>query len=159
MRISYELVEFYQKKENSSFDTQYEINLNGITEIFELNARIGVKIFKRQEWESQMGKENVYWSNSITCRLDFDKIKASGCVPVLRTRRQGDYIRPLGMKGRKKLQDFFVDEKIHRHLRNKTPILCLGAEVIWVIGSRISENYKVRDDTERIILLEYSSKT
>jgi tRNA(Ile)-lysidine synthase len=90
--------------------------------------------------------------------LSLDKILESGRNPVLRTRRQGDYIVPLGMQGRKKLQDFFVDEKYSRAERDCVPILCLGPEVLWVVGGRISENYKVEDRTERIILLEYSTK-
>ena len=89
--------------------------------------------------------------------MSLDKILDSGCDPVVRTRRQGDYIIPLGMHGRKKLQDFFVDGKYSREDRDRIPILCLGSEVIWVDG-RISENYKVEDCTERIILLEYSTE-
>ena len=86
-----------------------------------------------------------------------DKIEACGCVPILRTRKQGDYIVPFGMTGRKKLQDFFVDGKIDRVERDKIPLLCLGSEVVWVVGNRINEHYKVEKNTERIIILEFSS--
>ncbi len=158
MGISYGVVNFYKKKGNRKADhIEYEINLDGITEVFELKACIRVKILRRQDWENSKEEDKI-GNNSIACRLSLDKIKASGCVLLLRTRKQGDYICPLGMKGRKKLQNFFVDEKINRQDRDRTPILCLGSEVIWVVGSRINENYKVEDDTESIILLEYSSK-
>ncbi|HML36544.1 MAG TPA: tRNA lysidine(34) synthetase TilS, partial [Bacillota bacterium] len=153
MKISYDAAEFYKKEELRSLNFEYEINVEGITEIPELNAGIGVKILRRQDWLN--GKENNGNNGDVSgnskgqkngngpWRLSFDKIEASGRRPVLRTRRQGDYIVPLGMKGRKKLQDFFVDEKYVREERDRIPLLCLGPEVIWVAGGRISENYKV----------------
>ncbi|HVI41044.1 MAG TPA: tRNA lysidine(34) synthetase TilS [Anaerovoracaceae bacterium] len=159
MGISYEIVDFYKKRDKKSINIEYKINMEGFTEISELNARIGVKILRRRDWERLNIKEKKFNNGSSTCRLSLNKIEASGCDLVLRTRRQGDYIVPLGMQGRKKLQDFFVDEKYTREERDQIPILCLGSEVIWVVGSRINENYKVEDDTGRIILLEYSTKT
>jgi tRNA(Ile)-lysidine synthase len=158
MEISYDTVELYKKEDKQRFDFEYILNLAGDTDISELNARIGVKILTRHDWENLEWKEQRSGNERSICRLSYDKIAESGCVPVLRTRRPGDYIVPLGMTGRKKLQDFFVDEKRAREERDRTPILCLGSEVIWVAGGRINENYKVKDDTERIILLEYSTK-
>jgi tRNA(Ile)-lysidine synthase len=158
MGISYNTVEFYKKRDKKRINIEYEINIEGITEISELNARIGVKILRRQDWDSLGEEEKKLRSGSSICKLSFDKIAASEYNLVLRTRRQGDYIVPLGMQGRKKLQDFFVDEKYSREERDHIPILCLGSEVIWVTGSRISDNYKVEDHTERIILLEYSTE-
>ena len=158
MRISYDLVEFYKKEDRENFEFQYEINIDGIMEIPELNSAIRVKILRKLDWECENEKEERIEKGIKTCRLSYDKIQACGCRPVIRTRRQGDYIRPLGMKGRKKLQDFFVDGKYPGEERDRMPLLCLGSEVIWVIGSRISENYKVEDDTERIIVLEFSSE-
>jgi tRNA(Ile)-lysidine synthase len=99
------------------------------------------------------------------CSLSLDKIEAAagaaGRRPVLRTRRPGDYIVPLGMTGRKKLQDFLVDEKCPAAERDRIPLLCLGREVLWAIGpatGRISEHFKVEDSAQRIISLEYSMK-
>ncbi|MDD3167879.1 MAG: tRNA lysidine(34) synthetase TilS [Eubacteriales bacterium] len=158
MGISYDTVEFYKKMEKHRFSFEYPLNLEGLTEISELNARIGVKILRRRDWETLGEKERIFQNGGNACRLSFDKIAESGCNPVLRTRRQGDYIVPLGMQGRKKLQDFFVDEKRAREERDRIPVLCLGSEVIWVAGGRINDNYKVQDDTERIIILEYSTK-
>ena len=156
MGISYGSVEFYRKSDKGSLNFEYELNMDGITEISELNARIGVKILRRQDWENLEEKEKKLLNGSVSCRLSLDKILKSGRNPVLRTRKPGDYIVPLGMQGRKKLQDFFVDEKYSREERDRLPVLCLGSEAVWVAGGRISENYKVDDGTERIITLEYS---
>ena len=180
MRISYGMTEFYKKTEPQSIEFEYEININmeGVTEIPELNAEIGVRILRRQDWP-EFGRQDFQKKGSgrpergieklaggkAVCHLSLDKIKATaetdGRRPVLRTRRQGDYIVPLGMPGRKKLQDFFVDEKYPAEERDRTPLLCMGQEVLWAVwpsGGRVSENFKVEDDTERIISLEYSTK-
>lgn len=88
----------------------------------------------------------------------------------IRTRRQGDWMTPLGMNGRKKLQDMFVDEKVYKECRDKVPMVCIGDEAIWIIGDdvsnyktgmkrgRISENYKLDNETKDIVLLEYLDK-
>jgi tRNA(Ile)-lysidine synthase len=67
----------------------------------------------------------------------------------------GDYIVPFGMKGTKKLQDFFVDEKIKKEERGRIPLVCLGQEVLWVVGRRINENYKVTEKTKEAIYIEF----
>ncbi len=159
MKINYGFAEFYKKEkiEKESFEYEIDINKDSNIEICELNARIGVKILRRQDWENVRETENYLKKNSFGCSLSLDKIEACGCVPILRTRKQGDYIVPFGMTGRKKLQDFFVDGKIDRVERDKIPLLCLGPEVVWVVGNRINENYKVEKSTERIIILEISS--
>jgi tRNA(Ile)-lysidine synthase len=158
MGITYETVEFYRKNRRNSLDFEHGLNMDGITEIPELNAEIRVRILRRKDWENLNEKEKELPKDNKTCRLSLDKILESRQNPVLRTRRPGDYIVPLGMRGRKKLQDFFVDEKYVRETRDRIPVLCLGSETLWVVGGRISENYKVEDSTERIILLEYSTK-
>jgi tRNA(Ile)-lysidine synthase len=56
----------------------------------------------------------------------------------LRTRREGDWISPLGMRGKKSLSDYLTDRKIDRPLRDRLPLLAAGAEVLWVVGVGIS---------------------
>ena len=157
MRISYDMAEFYKKEEDQERFIEYQININGVTEIHELNCQLEVRLLKRKQWENGE-TESKKITGSYSCYLSYDEIEKSGFKLVLRTRRKGDYISPLGMKGRKKLQDFFVDEKIKKEERNAIPLLCLGTEIIWVLGIRLSENYKIMDETTHILLLEYSTK-
>jgi tRNA(Ile)-lysidine synthase len=56
----------------------------------------------------------------------------------VRTFRPGDRIQPLGMSGRKKVKDLFIDEKIPAARRTLTPLLFCGSELIWVVGLRTS---------------------
>lgn len=73
----------------------------------------------------------------------------------IRTKRQGDAFRPLGMRGSKKLQDFFVDEKISRLERQEIPLLTVDEEIAWVVGRRISDTFKVTDDTQDILQVNF----
>ena len=78
--------------------------------------------------------------------------EALGAAPFLRTWQEGDRFQPLGMTGEKKLQDFFVDEKVPRRQRSQVPVLCASdGRIAWVIGYRIAEPFKVTQSTQRIL--------
>lgn len=77
---------------------------------------------------------------------------------TLRNWREGDSFVPLGMSGRKKISDFFVDEKIPLQEKHRIPILLTaGGEVIWVCGMRLDDRFKITPATRRVLKLEYSS--
>ncbi len=63
----------------------------------------------------------------------------------------GDYFYPLGMEGRKKLSKFFKDEKFDAIAKEEQWLLCSGNEVVWVIGKRPDERFKVTKDTQEIL--------
>ena len=73
---------------------------------------------------------------------------------TVRTRRRGDRFTPLGMKQSVKLQDFFVNSKVPRPEREQLPLVLSGDEIIWVVGHRINDHFKVRENTRRTIRLE-----
>lgn len=83
--------------------------------------------------------------------LDYDKLS----LPLLvRNRRPGDRFRPLGMKGSKKLKDFFIDIKLPLDERDKVPILVSGGQIVWIVGHRIDERFKVTGETKRFALIK-----
>jgi len=83
--------------------------------------------------------------------IDVERIK----LPlVVRARKSGDLFYPFGFGKRKKLQDFFVDEKIPRDERDSVPIVLTGNDVVWIVGYRADERFKVTDDTKKIVILE-----
>ncbi len=83
--------------------------------------------------------------------LDFDKLK----FPlILRKWQKGDYFFPLGMNKRKKLSDFFIDEKISIIEKEKLFLLCSGNDIIWISGKRIDNRYAITDKTENIYQIE-----
>jgi len=67
---------------------------------------------------------------------------------LLRKWEAGDYFHPLGMKGRrKKIQDLFTDLKLSRFEKDNTWILQIAGQIAWVVGHRIDENFKMREDS------------
>jgi len=70
---------------------------------------------------------------------------------TLRTFKAGDRFIPLGMKGRKKLKDFFVDLKVPLEQRHSTPILCCDDTLVWVCGFRIDDRFKVTAETKNVV--------
>ena len=85
--------------------------------------------------------------NQYTKWFDCGKIKG---MPVVRSRQTGDYITLAD--GRKKtVRRFMIDEKIPREQRDSVPLLADGSHVMWIIGYRISEYYKIGPDTVRVL--------
>lgn len=73
---------------------------------------------------------------------------------TVRNRRPGDRFRPLGLSGRKKLQDFFVDRKVPRERRDFIPVVAdqLG-RIVWVAGQAVAEEFRVTDPAQAVIIL------
>ena len=63
---------------------------------------------------------------------------------LLRSRRPGDRIRPLGLGGAVKLQDLFVDAKVPRPLRDRIPVVACRDQIVWIPGYRVAEGWEVR---------------
>ncbi|MDD4503893.1 MAG: tRNA lysidine(34) synthetase TilS [Clostridiaceae bacterium] len=74
---------------------------------------------------------------------------------VLRCRQTGDMFAPIGMKGTKKLKDYLIDEKVPREERDALELIADGNEIIWIVGGRLSEKYKVTDETSETVLIKY----
>ncbi|MHC1724524.1 MAG: tRNA lysidine(34) synthetase TilS [Syntrophobacteraceae bacterium] len=69
----------------------------------------------------------------------------------LRTWKPGDRFCPLGMKGTKKLQDFFVDSRVPKEERQRTALLCDSEKICWVAGLRMDDRVKVTAETTSIV--------
>lgn len=76
----------------------------------------------------------------------FDEARLKGPLAI-RQWRPGDSFQPLGMHGSKKLQDYFVDAKVPRRLRDGIPILVCDDQIAWVVGQRIDDRFKITDDS------------
>ena len=70
---------------------------------------------------------------------------------ILRPRVPGDYFYPLGMTGRKKLQDFFVDEKVSRNERDRIPLLAAPGGILWVVGRRQDRRFAANPKSKRTL--------
>jgi tRNA(Ile)-lysidine synthase len=142
-----------QKEKGQKFDFCYPVNSPGLIELPELNAALRVKIIKANTEEGELLRRKTFPRDPFHVYIEYDKDVFS-CLE-LRTRSTGDYLTPLGMKGTKKLQDFFVDEKIPFGDRDKIPLLCFGREVLWVVGYRINDRFKIKINDRDAVSLEY----
>ena len=74
---------------------------------------------------------------------------------VVRSWRPGDVVRPLGLGGHKKLQDFFVDRKVARRERRKVPIVADKSKgIVWVVGHTVAEDFRVSAETAGMLILK-----
>lgn len=125
-------------------DYQYTLDIPGRCFVPELGVDFVCEVIPRNELK-QIRR------NPFIGQFDFDKIKET---LIIRNRRPGDRFKPLGLKGIKKLKDFFIDEKVPVYLRNKVPLVVSGEDIIWVVGYRINHDYKIADSTKKILTIK-----
>jgi tRNA(Ile)-lysidine synthase len=91
-------------------------------------------------------------TNSTVAQLDFDLL----IFPLkMRSWQHGDFFQPLGLKFKKKLSDFFIEQKISLNHKKDIAILENGnGDIIWISGLRISEAYKISPNTKKVFILE-----
>jgi tRNA(Ile)-lysidine synthase len=101
-------------------------------------------------------KENFFLkkTNKIA-QLDLDKIT----FPIVyRKHENGEKFIPLGMKNKKKISDFLIDQKISSKDKENIRILESNNEIIWIIGKRISDKFKVSEFSKNILEIEFAEK-
>lgn len=130
-----------EKKQDIFIDLVKE----GDYEISDNKGKIKLSIIDKNEYLKIV--ENMY-----TKCFDYDKIKDT---LHLRTRKEGDIIQINPNGNTKKIKSYFIDEKIPSKERDKVLLVARDNHVIWVIGHRKSEAFKVTEETKKIILLEY----
>ena len=74
---------------------------------------------------------------------------------VVRKWEKGDYFYPFGMTGKKKLSKYFKDEKIDVISKQKQWLLCTGDDIVWVIGKRADNRFKVKAETKKIVKITW----
>ncbi len=79
---------------------------------------------------------------------------------IIRSWLPGDVFVPLGMKGKKKLSDFFGEQKLATEEKNSIPIIENGGTIVWVAGKRLDERFKLTNSTKTVyqLTIQYNGK-
>lgn len=93
-------------------------------------------------------KNMIIPQNGYTKWFDYDKIKNT---VLIRTRLKGDYIEFDATASKKKIKSLFIDDKVPKEKRDYLPLIADGSHIMWVVGGRISEGYKISGDTKLIL--------
>ncbi len=119
------------------------LNVPGTTRYGGLLLETDVITVHEMEWHDLLLGQSPY------CQyFDYEQL----CFPLrLRFRQPGDKFQALGMKGKKRLKEFFIDRKVPRHKRHIIPILADRAGIVWVAGYSIDERVKLRVGTNTIL--------
>ena len=127
--------------------TEHELNVPGEIIIQEQGIII----------EAEIIDEEIETDGRSTAIFDLQTLS----LPLkVRARQEGDFFYPRGLGKKKKLQDFFVDEKVRRDMRDAVPIVMSGNDIIWIAGYRDDERVKPSEKTGKILKLIISnSKT
>lgn len=121
----------------------------GETAVPALGIRIKAETEKRES-EREKKEETGKGRKKFFAVLDADRIEGP---LVLRTRRPGDRISPVGMKGTKKLQDLLVDAKVPRDARDRVPVVADARGIVWVVGLRLDRRAAAVPETARPLAL------
>lgn len=117
-----------------------EIVIDAVTKQVEVGGRtISFAVRKRADFTLRR--------EASVASLDMSKLQ----FPlVLRTWKNGDSFVPFGMKGRKKISDFLIDEKIPLSKKSQVQVLVSNDEIVWVVGLRISQIFAIDEGTEEV---------
>ena len=141
--ISARHLNFYKVKKT---EKDQPLIFPGIVESRKFGIRLDSEVIKRKNL-----KEKPYSKDEMTAFLDWDKLKPPF---ILRNPRTGDRFRPQGMKGTKSLKDFLTDLKVPRYEKERVRVLTSKGEIVWILGYRIGDEFKVRKTTENILKIE-----
>jgi tRNA(Ile)-lysidine synthase len=123
-------------------EQEYELTIPGDVAAVDFGVRVRADIIDPADGTIQTPGEAI---------LDAD---ATGSLLRIRSWRPGDRIRPLGMKGKRKVQDLLVDQKVPRWERGRIPLIVdAHGRILWVVGQRISEEARITERTKRAVRL------
>lgn len=111
-----------------------------------VGGELDLKIVSKEKFHLQK-KENI-------AQLDLRHIE----YPLLlRKWKQGDYFYPLGMRKKKKLARFFIDQKLPKNQKENIWVLESNKKIIWIVGMRIDDRFKVVDSTKQILFISVTN--
>lgn len=142
-------IQMRKEDENMFEDEEDEYEIRNVAAFFNLHISFMAEIFDSNNF-------TIVKDKSVCC-VDYKKLT----FPLtLRKWKQADYFCPFGMKGRKKLSDFFVDQKFSLFEKENTWVLTDGkcGDIIWVVGHRTDNRFRIDEQTKQILRISYSKQ-
>ena len=143
-KTSYEDFIIEKRKSVEQGDFLFKIKHEGFTYIDELQLSLNLRILPIEEIKTDIKGKFVKY-------FDYDKIVGD---LYIRNRRNGDRFIPYGMKGSKKIKNYFIDEKIPKEKRDSIPLITDEENILWVVGYRTSDIFKITKDTKNVLVIE-----
>jgi tRNA(Ile)-lysidine synthase len=119
--------------------------------------QVEIKIGERKQFEGKSVSISMFNSNKLsfynTLKKEYiskDNINSSF---ILRRWKDGDRFYPLGMKNSKKLSDFLTEQKVRSSEKKEQLVLTNAGKIVWVVGIRIDERYKISAETKKVLEL------
>ncbi len=131
-----------EKTPRKQIPFEYVVEVPGTVQIREKNVTIEAALIR---------KSRVDFENKNTVYLDWDKIKRPLMV---RNRRDGDWFQPLGMTGRQKIKNFFIDHKIPAAKRDDVLLMVDGISVIAIENIHVNERVKITGETKKVLRMK-----
>ena len=150
-----------QEPEKEEFEKRLKVPGRVLLGFF--GTQLNLDILENEFYGTEPGAPGVsfsgVWQKIINGRqiimkemFDADKIDCDRIS--IRNRRQGDKYHPIGLGHNKDIKAIMIDEKIPVALRSRIPLLINGDDIMWMMGYRINEKYKITDETRKILKVE-----
>ena len=135
-------------EENTSF--QINENTTKISNPLKLKFKTIDIPFDTKNHETKILNELIFDDNN-TISIDYNKIK----FPLtIRKKQKGDFFFPIGLNGKKKVSKYYKDEKMSLSEKENTWLLCSENNIIWVIGKRLDDRFKVSKYSSKILKIK-----
>ncbi len=161
---SYGTIVIQKQGQIKSEKYEYVLRLSCDVQFETLNCIIRSEIFNGNKEQSDYYLDNYLneKTGKIIKLFDFDKIQNKlnedhNSQLVVRNRRDGDIFKPHNSRGTKKLKEYFIDNKIPKDQRDSFPLIAINKEIIWIIGNKTSDKYKVTDNTNSVLMINFES--
>ena len=140
-RIVRERQGLFLSKKPMNLKEQLLININDTVLTYPISIKLSIRDFK----------DFKLIKNSRLAALDYSKLH----FPlIIRKWQKGDIFTPMGMKGKKKISDFLIDEKFSTYQKENTWVICSLGTIVCIVGHRINDEFKLVPETEKVYLVE-----
>lgn len=140
------LIVCHRQEEKISEDTEYLLPDEGTLQLPDGTKLSVCRMIPDADWKVPRCSDTLY--------IDAERI--DGAL-IVRHPREADRFQPFGMRGTKLLSDFYTDIKLPRTEKSRQWILCHGSEIVWAIGKRSSERYRLLGGEKEVIVVSIAA--